>query len=403
MPDTCITPEQARLIALKAQNLLTPPVHHAVKTDVLDAIREMGALQIDTINVVARSPYLSLWSRLGDYDPAWLDELLAEGIIFEYWAHAASFLSMDDFPYFRRICLDGLRFHRYREWYSTHREDCDRVLEHVRHNGSVKSADFERKDGIKGTWWDWKIEKDALEYWFAMGELMISRRVHFQRVYDLRQRVHPEWDDSSAPPLEETIRVLTLKTITALGITLPRWVADYYRLPKNLVQQAVAELQQEQKVDQVTVEGWTEPALVASDRINDLQDAVSGKLQPTLTTLLSPFDALIWDRARTSIMFNFDFTIECYLPAARRNYGYYLLPILYRGNLVGRVDVKAHRREGVFEIKSLFLEPSAPCGQELARDLASAVQNCANWHKTPKVLIGNTVPADFFNLLAHYF
>ncbi len=403
MYSSSITLDQARSVILKAQNLLTPPAQAAQKADVLTALREMGALQIDTINVVARSPYLSLWSRLGGYDPAWLDELLAEGVLFEYWAHAASFLPMENFPYFRRICLEGLRFHHYREWYSAHKADCDRVLDHIQKNGSVKSASFERKDGVRGTWWNWKIEKDALEYWFAIGELMIVRREHFQRVYDLRQRVHPEWQDSSAPSLEESIRALCLKTILAQGVTLPQWVPDYFRLPKNLVQKAIKELLQSQEILQVQVEGWNEPALVAAVRQTDLQNAASEQLNPTLTTLLSPFDALIWDRARTRKIFNFDFSLECYLPAEKRQYGYYLLPILHRGNLVGRMDVKAHRKEGIFEVKSLYLEPSAPAGAEFAQELASAVQACARWHKTPEVRIGNVLPVEFREIMDNYF
>ena len=401
---TCrITLDQARSIALKAQHLLTPPSHPASKADVLEEIRTMGALQIDTINVVARSPYLSLWSRLGQYDPAWLDELLAEREVFEYWAHAASFLPLEDYPLYRRICLDGLRFHRYREWYNAHRADCDRILEHVRQNGAVKSADFERKDGVRGTWWNWKIEKDALEYWFAEGELMIARRERFQRVYDLRERVYPEWQDESTPPLEEVIQSLCLKAVRALGIAQLLWVEDYFRLPRKLVQQAIDRLTASGQVVTVEIEGWNEPALIAADHLSVLEDAASTIQEPVLTTLLSPFDALIWNRARTKQLFNFDFSIECYLPASKRKYGYYLLPILHRGNLVGRLDAKAYRKEGIFEIKSLYLEPSAPAGDGLARDLAAAVQRCAEWHNTPNVRIGKLVPEEFASDFMNYF
>lgn len=192
MPTLTLTQQQARLVTLKAQNLLEPLPHKAAKADVLNAIQQMGALQIDTISVVARSPYLSLWSRLGEYDAVWLDELLQEKSLFEYWSHAASFLPIEDYPYYRSLNLSGLRTRYSQEWYEHHKEDCDRVLEYILHNGEVKSATFERQDGKKGTWWDWKIEKDALEYWFQQGVVMVSRRERFQRVYDLSQRLMPD-------------------------------------------------------------------------------------------------------------------------------------------------------------------------------------------------------------------
>ena len=179
--------------------------------DVLSAIRRMGALQIDTISVVARSPYFVLFSRLGEYDPKWLDELLVEKALFEQWAHAASFVPIEDFALFRRRILEGQRESYFGSWAEENKGTLDHVLETVRTNGPMRSADFESEKS-PGGWWNWKIEKAALEYWFARGELMVSRRDKFQRVYDLTGRVLPDWNDADVPPLDEVNRRLILNT-----------------------------------------------------------------------------------------------------------------------------------------------------------------------------------------------
>ncbi len=171
--------EGARRVLLAAQGLDRRPRRRATKKDVLETIRRMGALQIDTIHVVARSPYLVLWSRLGDYDPRWLDELLAGRKLFEYWAHEACFLPIESYPLFRHRMLDPLSMGwKYSHgWIEKHREQGERVLAHIREHGPARSADFERKEpGPGGGWWGWKPEKRALESLFTAGELMIARR-----------------------------------------------------------------------------------------------------------------------------------------------------------------------------------------------------------------------------------
>jgi uncharacterized protein YcaQ len=382
IPD--ITLETARNLTLKAQGFTRLPEKAADKESIVQTIRRLNFLQIDTINIVARAPYFSLFSRIGDFDPGWLDESLAEKRIFEYWAHEASFLPIEDYPYHRRLMLERLRHPRYYHWYERNKGECDRLLTYVRENGPVRSADFERQDGRKGSWWDWKFEKDALEFWFCAGELMIARREKFQRVYDLRECVLPEWRDADAPPLEDTLRYLVMKSVGALGVCKREWVNDYFRLPKGKVIEILDGLLQEGELIQVNVEGWPEPALLrAAD-----EQLITGKNESdtaNLTTLLSPFDSLICDRKRTKQLFDFDFSLECYLPPAKRKYGYFLLPILYHGQLVGRLDAKAHRKEGIFEVKGLFWEQNGKNDETLKTEVYSAIQRCADWHCTPEV------------------
>src|SRR5437763_4639570 len=208
MSELILTPAAARALHLAAQGMLQARRPCATRAGVLDAIRRMGVLQIDTISVVARSPYFVLWSRLGDYDPAWLGELLEEGRLFEYWAHEACFIPIEDYGLYRHRMIDpgSLGWKAGTNWLRAHRDQVERVLEHVRAHGPVRSADFERSGGKAGGWWEWKPEKRSLEVLFTAGRLMIARRQNFHRVYDLAERVLPGWDDSRMPPMETTRR-----------------------------------------------------------------------------------------------------------------------------------------------------------------------------------------------------
>jgi len=388
-----LTLPAAKNLMLAAQGLLQPPQQPASKADVLAIIRQIGILQIDTINVVARSPYLVVWSRLGEYKPAWLDQWLAEGALFEYWAHAACFIPIEDFAFFRGRMLKTRAADYATHYWSPleHAELVQRILERIRREGPLRSSDFESDHGPKsgppvGGWWNWKDEKRALEHLFNTGELMIARREKFQRVYDLQERVLPNWDDRQTCSEEETRRALVLKTVRAQGISRIAWVAHYYYLAKTGLADLLKSLAREGALLEVEVEGWPEPAFVHPDRQALLDQAAAGSLEPTLTSLLSPFDPLVQDRARLRQVFGFDFTIECYLPQAKRRYGYYALPILHRGAFAGRLAAKAHRAKGVFEVKGVWLEPGFELTGAFGAELGAALQRCAAWHGTPKVI-----------------
>lgn len=394
--------EAARTMLLAAQGLGPAHERPATKDDVLGAVRRMGVLQIDSISVVARSPYLVLWSRLGLYDPVWLDELLAEGALFEYWSHAACFIPIEDYGLYRRRMLDGPEEDR--AWISAHPEEIGHVLARVRENGPVRSAEFGRTDGKAGGWWEWKPEKRALEHLYTAGEFMISRRdPNFHRVYDLRERVlqHalPNWKDGLAPTPEEVRRALALKAVRALGVAVARWVPDYFRNPKRGIAGLLEGLADEGSLLRARIEGLEDPAYIHPDNAALAEAVASGGLEASRTTLLSPFDPIVWDRARASEIFGFEYKIEVYTPAARRRYGYYSLPILHRGALVGRLDAKAHRKRGLFEIKTAHLEPGVPVSDELVAALAGALRDCAAWHGTPEILASKSDPPDLAGAL----
>ncbi|WP_144138920.1 winged helix-turn-helix domain-containing protein [Paraburkholderia sp. BCC1884] len=385
----------ARTLHLAAQGLLTPPRRKAVKADVLDAIRRMMQLQIDTIHVVARSPYLVLFSRLGSYPQQWLDELLAEGALFEYWSHEACFLPSEDYGLLRHRMLNAstMGWKYAGEWHQTHRKEIDKLLAHIRETGPVRSADFAREAGKGNGWWDWKPEKRHLEVLFTLGQLMVAERRNFHRVYDVSERVMPHWNDArDLPPAHTITDELLGRTCRALGVARADWVADYYRLPRRPYRDELHALADQGDLIPVQVEGWKQDTFVHKDVAPWLDDAASGKLASTVTTVLSPFDPVVWDRKRAAALFGFDYVIECYTPAAKRKYGYFVLPLLSRGRLVGRVDAKAHRTQGVFEVKALHIEPGVRLSARLAGDLRRALQRCADWHGTPQLEISSAPP-----------
>ncbi len=370
----------------------------------------MRLLQIDTIHVVARSPYLVLHSRLGDYPPNWLDEALAEGRLAECWAHEACFVTASDIGLHRSSLVHRAHHWSYRNAERMHREqraDMDALLERIRETGPVRAADFARADdapAVTPGWWAWKPEKRWLEAWFALGELMVKRRERFQRVYDTAENVlaglDPPFDPSAnALSTSELRRRFIVDSVRALGVTQAGWIADYYRLRPAVTDKELTSLVSSGELLVVNVQGWKVPAYVHKDHAGLLDKAMHGRLRATLTTLLSPFDPLVWDRARALAMFDFEYTIECYTPEAKRRYGYFVLPILHRGKLVGRLDAKAHRATGVFEIKAMFLEPCVSPEATLISALAEAISGTARWHGTPKLRWGRSQPAGLGKLL----
>jgi uncharacterized protein len=401
MPQLTLSIRAARALHLAAQGLLSPPRKKALKADLLAAIRTMGVLQIDTISVVARSPYFVLWSRLGAYQQVWLEELLAEGALFEYWAHEACFVPIEDYGWYRHRMKDpaSLGWKYAAKFIEEEAALVASVLAHIRANGPTRSADFERNDGKSGGWWDWKPEKRSLEVLFTTGHLMVARRQSFHRVYDLTERVLPDWDDAHMPSLAQTQRDLLLKAVKALGLAKADWIGDYFRNGKTRPRPELANMLEEGALIQIAVEGWDVPFYLHPDHLPLAQAAADGVLKSTVTTLLSPFDPVVWDRRRASELFGFDYKIECYTPEAKRRYGYFTLPILRAGALVGRVDAKAHRKEGVFEVKALHLEAGVRVTSALAQDVADALVRCAQWHTCPSLRVTRTDPATLAPLL----
>jgi uncharacterized protein len=386
--------QSARDLLLACQGLQQPLARPATRRNVLAAVRQMHVLQIDTISVVARSPYLVLYSRLGSYEPRWLDELHAAGKLTEHWAHAECFLPMEDYVLFASLQRHGARrgLHRWLAWAGKHKRQIAHVRERIHAEGGLKSSDF-INDQKRGTWWDWKVEKVALEYLHVSGEVMIARREGFQRVYDLRERVLPNWDDSLLLDPPEVYRRMVANSAMALGVATEPWLRDYYRLMQKTTKAVIGGLLEIGELIEVELEGNKDTAYVHRQNMSLLRKALRGDLESQRTELLSPFDPIVWHRQRAAELFRFDYQIECYTVAAKRKYGYFTLPILHNGALIGRLDPKAHRREGIFEVKALHLEPGMKLTSADWQQIAGAIQRCAVWHGTPEVRLGKSSPA----------
>ncbi len=393
--------QQARNVHLVAQGLLRKPKAKASRGDLLAVIQRMQLLQIDTINVVARSPYLVLFSRLGNYPADWLGEALECGELFECWSHEACFVPTTAFALHRAHQHSGGRANHWASKnaariHGAQRKGMDAVLHRIREQGAAKASDFEATLRVKTGWWGWKDEKRWLEALFERGELMIARRDRFQRVYDLSERVMARMGVQAAVMKmdeSEVSRTLLLNAVLALGITQARWIGDYYRTKPRHKDVDLDGMVESGELIRVEVRGWENPAYVHHDNAWLLQSAAAGKLRATHTTLLSPFDPVVWDRERASGMFGFDYKIECYVPEPKRRFGYFVLPILDRGMIVGRLDAKAHRADGQFEVKSIHLEPGVEADARRIDAIAGAIKACADWHGTPEVLIRRSDPA----------
>jgi len=387
----------ARHLHLAAQGLLKKPRRRAQPSDILSTVQRMSLLQIDTINIVARSPYLVLFSRLGAYSPEWLDNALSNGELMEYWAHEACFLPRSDFALVRHRMRapDKMGWKYRKEWMEQHAQEIKALTEHIQQNGPVRSADFEHpRKGASG-WWEWKPHKRHLEGLFTAGEVMVNARRNFQRVYDLTHRVMPHWDDERDMLSQSAAEAIMLEnSARSLGIFRPQWLADYYRLRQPALAPLMQEWQAQQRIIFVEVESLGAMSL-HSDLLPELELALAGKLTATHSAVLSPFDPVVWDRKRAEQFFDFSYRLECYTPAPKRQYGYFVLPLLHKGQLVGRMDAKMHRKTGTLEVIALYLEEGVRITATLEKGLTSAINDFACWQKACEVTLGR-VPDGLF-------
>lgn len=379
----------ARNLHLAAQGLLNKPRRRASLEDIPATISRMSLLQIDTINIVARSPYLVLFSRLGNYPAQWLDESLARGELMEYWAHEACFMPRSDFRLIRHRMLAPEKMGwKYKDaWMQEHEAEIAQLIQHIHDKGPVRSADFEHpRKGASG-WWEWKPHKRHLEGLFTAGKVMVIERRNFQRVYDLTHRVMPDWDDERDLVSQTEAEIIMLdNSARSLGIFREQWLADYYRLKRPALAAWREARAEQQQIIAVHVEKLGNLWL-HDDLLPLLERALAGKLTATHSAVLSPFDPVVWDRKRAEQLFDFSYRLECYTPAPKRQYGYFVLPLLHRGQLVGRMDAKMHRQTGILEVISLWLQEGIKPTTTLQKGLRQAITDFANWQAT-RVTLG---------------
>lgn len=279
--------------------------------------------------------------------------------------------------------------------YNDHAEEIEQLVRHIQDHGPVRSADFEHSQkGVSG-WWEWKPHKRHLEGLFTAGKVMVVERRNFQRVYDLTHRVMPHWDDERDGLLQPQAESLMLdNSARSLGIFREQWLADYYRLKRPDLKGWRESRAEQQQIIPVEVETLGRLWLHA-DLLSQLEPALNNALKATHSAVLSPFDPVVWDRKRAAQLFAFNYRLECYTPAAKRQYGYFVLPLLCQGRLVGRMDAKMHRKTGELEVISLYLEDNIRPGVSLQKGIWQAISAFAAWQRASRVTLRQCPPGLF--------
>lgn len=377
-----ISLNNARMLALAGQGLLAST---APKT-VLETIDTLGVLQIDSVNVFERAHYMPLFSRLGAYDKVELDKLHGgkNPALIEYWAHEASFVRTENYPQFGYRMEYNQRGTRtsYELWADENREFLDWIKGEIRARGSLSTSDFEHERAVrKGSWWGWSDVKRALEFMFMYGELVSGGREGFSRLYALPEQVMPKRIREKVVDPIAARKQLLLKAATAHGVGTTVDLADYFRMNAPFVKTLLNELVEDKKLIEVKVDGWKDKAFAVAGTNLEVAETADR------TTLLSPFDPLVWFRPRSEKLWNFHYRIEIYTPEPKRIFGYYTLPILHKGEIVGRVDLKNDRQSKTLLVQSAWHEEDFGAKRlpTLARDLAAHLAEAAAWQGCERI------------------
>ena len=376
----------ARRIALAAQGFDTArPKTKATQRHVDALISRLGVIQIDSVNVLVRSQELPLFARLGNHDRNAIPNATEAQKLFEYWGHEAAHLPVSLHPLFRWK-MDAARTGKVTHWgltsfYEENKAFVKRTLKHVATNGPTTSRELSTRTEKKGTWWDWDEAKVALEYLFLTGQLMSrGRGSDFARIYDTPERVLPQRIiDAPTPSEHDARKQLLVRSAVAQGVATASDLADYYRQKLATVKPLIAELVEEGELREVTVDSWTEKAFVHRN----------AKLPKQLhaTALLSPFDSLVWCRPRNERLFDFHYRIEIYTPKEKRKFGYYVLPFMMNGEMVGRVDLKADRANSKLLVHSVHTEKGVK-RSSINEDLNAELDAMATWLGLEQVQMG---------------
>ncbi|MCF6226401.1 MAG: winged helix DNA-binding domain-containing protein [Xanthomonadales bacterium] len=377
---------QWRQLALSKQGMATQQQFGAGLTGALRAIEQLGYVQIDTLSVVERAHHHVLWSRVADYDLGLLNQLISEQQIFEYWYHAASYLPMRDYRYALPNMM-AVRNGENRYYTNVDKNLMKELLTRVSAEGPLRLRDFDMRDKLKGSWWSWGPSRRALDKLFMQGDLMVCGRNGMEKTYDISERCLPKDIDLSLPTLRDYAVYLFDTTLRAHGVFT--WKQLLHLKTGKPMRDTMREVLEE-RIDAGVVTAFD----IAGAPSVYVDSKALGQVSATNTVvkILSPFDNVLIHRDRLSALFGFDYRMECYVPAAKRVFGYFSLPILYGNQFVGRIDCKAHRAEQRFEVLSLNLEDTTLDRDQFFPALNGALQRLADFNKCP-VLDENVVVA----------
>jgi hypothetical protein len=403
-----ISIQTARRLFIQRQRLNDPPTSEVCKASevLLDVIRDLGCLQLDPISAVARSHQLVLWSRVGQYDLAALDQLLwTDRSLFEYWAHMASIVLTEDYPIHHllmRTYLRGepqtARRQRTRQWVKANQHLQRRILRELKRHGPLPARVFENTTDEDAGWYSsgWTSGRDVsqmLDYLWTTGKIMVAGRSGIQKLWDLSERCLPDWTPRERLSEKEVVRRAAQKSLRALGVATPQHINQHFtrkRYPH--LKETLHDLQAEGAIERIHVADDRGEWYVHTEDVPLLDRIEAGDFAFERTTLLSPFDNLICDRARTAKLFNFDFTIEIYVPAHKRQYGYYVLPILHGDRLIGRIDPKMNREHGRLHIHAVHAEKDTPLNRRTGRAIRDAIEDLAAFLDASDIRYTHLVP-----------
>ena len=366
-----LTTRQLRQIVLDSHGLTGSKPFGSGLSAARRAITQLHYVQIDTISVVDRAHHHILKTRIPDYTPAMLHQLqFVEKSIFEYWAHAAAYMDMRDYRFYLPI-MSGYRHKRILEI-----QGYKDILSRIRSEGPLRSKDFESAQGqSRNGWWDWKPAKIALERLFLAGDLMISERKGFQKIYDLTERVLPAGIDTRLPTEAERGQFYIRGMLANLGVAKLADIAYSRAAVKRLsgfnIQPCIAQsLSEMVETGEVAVVQYQQQPYYCLSRA--LQQP--GKLGHKRVIILSPFDNLVINRRRLRELFDYNYVLECYLPSAKRQFGYFTLPMLFGDTFIGRLDCKADRKSSNLRIHNIWLESTTVVSDRLVKQLALSLR-----------------------------
>ena len=350
-------------IFLERQHLRRPRAHRLSPRRLARFVEDVGGLQMDSINVLDRAHYLTVWSRFGPYDRARFDRLVyGRRLLLEYWAHAACLVPASMLPWWKRAMLDyRLRHTGWSNWLRRNPKLLARVTESILASGPMGHAEMEARSPRRGGgWWNWRPVQHAVHHLWMTGVLTVHSRRHFQKRFDLTERALPVAAGTEAVSTPEFLRWHVERSLHAMGAATEQDLSRYLtypRLPPAARRAAVRAMVAEGLVTEIAVDGQRARWLVLTRDLPALRRAGRRRNPADGTTLLTPFDSLLWHRERVSRLWGFDYRIEVYTPGPQRVHGYYTLPILHDGHLIGRLDAKTHREERRLELRHVHFEP----------------------------------------------
>ncbi|MCK4252494.1 YcaQ family DNA glycosylase [candidate division WOR-3 bacterium] len=363
------------------------------KTGTLKAIENLGYVQIDTINVIERSHHIVFFTRCPDYKQQYLHELqVKDKKIFEYWAHAASFIPMKDYRFYIPAMKKKPKKDSWLDkWIKEHRSLIRKVKARVKKDGPLAASDFQDvKHRKRGPWWDWKPAKMALEALFWQGDLMIKERRKFQRIYDITERVLPENVDITKPSEEQEKKFFIRKALNAMGIATIQDINKYIGISGRL-NKWVDQMLKLGQILELTIKGLNKSYYILTKGLEEIRK--SKTVISLRVSFLSPFDNSIILRDRTSALFNFDYSLEAYVPKTKRKYGYFCLPILWQNQLIGKIDPKADRKNKILIINNLHLEDKKINYNKFIPALSRTLKDFADFHNCEKIELSKNIPA----------